>query len=41
MENRQNFPIVPFFYFFCLLGFVFIQTEAAVKKYQFDVGIWH
>ncbi|KAF3961026.1 hypothetical protein CMV_014308 [Castanea mollissima] len=39
MVNRENIPLVPFFYFFCMLGFVFIPTEAAVKKYQFNIQV--
>nr|POF09785.1 laccase-11 [Quercus suber] len=39
MANRENIPLVPFFYFFCMLGFVFIPTEAALKKYQFNIQV--
>uniref|UniRef100_A0A2N9H8A7 Plastocyanin-like domain-containing protein n=1 Tax=Fagus sylvatica TaxID=28930 RepID=A0A2N9H8A7_FAGSY len=35
MEN----PLLPFFYFFCLLGFVLLPAEAAVKNYQFNIQV--
>ncbi|GMY05765.1 laccase-11-like isoform X1 [Fagus crenata] len=39
MENRGNLPLLPFFYFFCLLGFVLLPAEAAVKNYQFNIQV--